>query len=181
MLTTTVNPGTSQSQYQLAYTSVGDIGQITLPTLATINFAWDQARREMLVTDIRGETQAFAYDNNDDPLSKTTENTSNGITQESSAIYDDLGRMTKAIGSASQTWTLAYDYLNNLASITDPLSNARSNTFDPLNRVTTQTDPESHTVSVRLRRPGRSHRHDRCAGPADDPRGRWLSATCFRK
>ena len=142
----TINPGGNQSQYQFAYTPPGDIRQITLPALATLQYTWDEARRMTQVMDIRGETESFAYDNDDDPILRDTAASNNALAETMSATYDDLGRLTSAIGSTSQTWTLAYDYLDNLLSITDPLSHGRSNTFDALNRVVTQTDPQGFTV-----------------------------------
>jgi RHS repeat-associated protein len=138
--------GTAPSEYQFAYDPVGDISQVTLPGGATVTYANDQGRRVTQVTNVRGETQSFTYDDNDDPLSLITDDATGTLTQTHSAAYDEWGRILQSIGAASQIWNLAYDNLSNLTSITDPLSHQRQNTIDPLNRVITQTDPQSATV-----------------------------------
>lgn len=155
LLTANVNAtslgGSAPSEYQFAYDAVGDLSQVTLPMGATIQYQYDPGRRLMKVTNVRGETRTFTYDNADDPLSLVTANASATTTQTHTAMYDEWGRIIQSIGAASQTWKLAYDGLNNLTSVTDPPIGAnpgvtRSNVFDGLNRVVTQTDPESHSV-----------------------------------
>jgi RHS repeat-associated protein len=146
-LTITLNPGSAQSQYQFAYNVMGDVTQITLPGGGYLQYTYDTARRVTLITNQRGETRAFTYDLNDDPLTETVKDGSGTITRQSSAAYDELGRIIQSLGAgASQTTTLAYDKLSNLTSVTDPLSHARQNAFDPLNRVITETNPDSQTV-----------------------------------
>lgn len=148
-LTVTVNPGASQSQYQFAYDVMGDVTQVTLPGGGYLQYAYDTARRVTSITNERGETRAFTYDAGDDPLTETVKDASATVRRQSSAAYDELGRIIQSIGAGSgQTTTLAYDNLDNLTSVTDPLSHVRQNAFDPLNRVITETNPESQTVEL---------------------------------
>lgn len=151
LLTSTVNPGSTQSEYQFQYDPVGDLTQVTLPRGATVQYNYDQGQRLTKVTDIRGETRTYTYDKNDDPLSLVTANGSGTTTQTHTAAYDEWGRIIQSIGAASQTWNLAYDNLSNLTTVTDPPvgvnpANVRANTYDGLNRVTVQTDPLSNSV-----------------------------------
>jgi RHS repeat-associated protein len=144
--TVTVNPGASQSEYQLAYTNAGDLSQITLPGGGYLQYTYNDARRLTLVTNDRGQTQAFTYDANGDRLSVQTKDASSTLTQQETATYDELGRMLQQIGAGSQTWTFAYDKVDNQVQATDARSKVFGATFDALNRVIVQTDPESHTV-----------------------------------
>lgn len=144
--TVIVNPGASQSQYQFAYTNAGDISQITLPGGGYLQYAYNDARRLTLVTNDRGQTQAFTYDANGDRLTAQTMDTSSTLTQQETATFDELGRVLQQIGAGSQTWTFAYDKLDNPVQTTDARSKVYGATFDALNRVIVQTDPESHTV-----------------------------------
>ncbi|HEX3365538.1 RHS repeat-associated core domain-containing protein [Phenylobacterium sp.] len=144
--TATVNPGASQSEYQFAYTNAGDIAQITLPGGGYLQYTYNDARRLTLVTNDRGQTQAFTYDANGDRLTAQTKDASSTLTQQETATYDELGRMLQQIGAGSQTWTFAYDKLDNPVQSTDARSKVYGATFDALNRVIVQTDPESHTV-----------------------------------
>jgi len=152
LLTSTVNPGAAQSEYQFAYDAVGDLTLVTLPMGATVQYAYDQGRRVTKVTDVRGETRTFTYDTNDDPLTLVTANSSGTTTQTHSATYDEWGRILQSIGSQSQTWNLAYDNLSNLLSVTDPPlgappGNERVYTYDALNRLATETDPSEPAIS----------------------------------
>jgi RHS repeat-associated protein len=152
LLTATINPGAAQSQYQFAYDAVGDVSEVTLPLGATLTYANDEGRRIAQITNVRGETETFAYDNDDDPLSLVTDNASGSPTLTHAAAFDEWGRIIQSLGAASQVWNLAYDNLSNLTSITDPplatglAGNIRQNAFDPLNRIVIQTDPLSATV-----------------------------------
>jgi RHS repeat-associated protein len=151
ILTRTINPGASQSEWQYLYDAMGDLTQLTLPTNGTLKYAYDQGQRLTTVTDIRNETKTFAYDANDDPVKLTIANGSGTTTFTHSAAYDEWGRAISLIGAASQTWSLAYDNLSNLTEVSDPAvgsnpANVRKTSWDALNRATVQIDPLSYTV-----------------------------------
>jgi len=145
-LTVIVNPGASQSEFQFVYTNAGDISQITLPGGGYLQYTYDNARRVTQIANDRGQTQAFTYDANGDRLTAQTNDASSTMTRQESAAYDELGRLLRAIGASSQTWSYAYDKLDNPVQVTDARSKVYGATFDALNRVIVQTDPESHTL-----------------------------------
>jgi YD repeat-containing protein len=64
-----------------------------------------------------------------------------------SQVFDELGRLLKSIGAASQTTSYAYDLDGNLTGITDPLSNPTGQSFDALNRLIKIAAPLSATTT----------------------------------
>jgi len=146
LLTATINPGGAASQYQFAYDAVGDLARVTLPAGASLTYTVDQDRRVAQLRNVRGETQTFAYDGKDDPLSLVTRNGAGSTTYSHASAYDEWGRLLQSIVNGAYIWNLAYDKLSNLTSVTDPLSHQRQNAWDPLNRVATRTDPQLNTI-----------------------------------
>jgi RHS repeat-associated protein len=148
-LSVTTQPGLSQSRYGFTYDAVGNLTQVTSPLGASLTNTVDQAGRVTVATDVRSESQALSYDNDNNPVSLTTNNATGSAQQSHSATYDEWGRLLQSIGGttpATQVWSLAYDKLSNLTSFTEPLSHQWQNNWDALNRITIQTDPQSATV-----------------------------------
>ncbi len=82
--------------------------------------------------------------------STTVKNPGGTIVRQQSALFDELGRLMKAIGAASQTTILGYDRTDNLTSVTDPRSNLFAYAYDALQRLIRTTDQESNQVNVTL-------------------------------
>jgi RHS repeat-associated protein len=154
-LTVTINPGSTQSEYQFGYTNAGDISQITLPGGGYLQYTYDDARRVTRIADNSGNEEDYSYDSGDNRLSTTIKNASGTITKTESATYDELNRILTAVGAGAQTWHFGYDAAGNLTSDTDPLSHIRQTAFDPLNRIISKTDPLSH--STQYARDGRDN------------------------
>lgn len=145
VLTATVNPGASQSQYQFAYNAVGDVTKITLPRGGYLQYTYDDARRLTLVTNDRGETVTLTPNAVGEPTSSVIK-TGSTITAQQTMVYDELGRLIQSIGAGAQTTNLGYDKVSNPTSLTDARGKLFTTAFDPLDRVITQTDPETHSV-----------------------------------
>ncbi|MFO0988476.1 MAG: hypothetical protein U1F37_14075 [Alphaproteobacteria bacterium] len=58
-----------------------------------------------------------------------------------SRAYDELSRLLRLVGAATQTTTFGYDNNSNLVSLTDPLNKTTGFGFDALNRLITATNP----------------------------------------
>jgi len=146
-LTTTVNPGASQSQFTYAYDVVGNISQITLPTGGYLQYTYDAASRLTQITNDKNETITLTPNNVGDPTLEVTKNASATITAQMSTVYDEVGSTIQVLGAASTTPTnLSYDKVANLKTVTDGRGKTTTNTFDALNRVTQVSNPESQTV-----------------------------------
>lgn len=148
-LTTTVNPGTSQSQFAFSYDIVGNLTQITLPTGGFLQYTYDSASRVTQVANDKGETIALTPDAMGNVTQSTVKDASGAIRQQESTVYDELGRLIQTIGAASTTpTTFAYDKLGNPTSTVDGRGKTWSNSFDQLNRLVTATNPESQSVNL---------------------------------
>jgi YD repeat-containing protein len=55
--------------------------------------------------------------------------------------YDELSRLLRTIGAATQTTNFGYDNNSNLTSLTDPRNKSTGFGFDALNRLITATNP----------------------------------------
>lgn len=146
-LTAIKNPGSSQSKYVFVYDIVGNLTQITLPTNGYLTYTYDLANRLTQIADDKGDTITLTPDGMGNPTQTTVKTSTGTITQQTSKVYDELGRLIQTLGAASTTPTkLAYDRVDNLTTITDGRSKVTNNTFDALNRVIKVTNPESQTV-----------------------------------
>ena len=148
VLTVTVNPGGSQSQYLFDYDAVGNLTKTTLPEGGYLQYTYDTASRLTLITNDRGETQTFAVNAMGDPTSLTVKTSGASITAQLSFAYDELGRLIQAIGAGSQTTGFGYDKVDNPKSVTDARGKLFQTAFDALNRVITETNPQSQTVQL---------------------------------
>jgi RHS repeat-associated protein len=146
-LTTTINPGASQSQFTYGYDVVGNLSQITLPTGGYLLYTYDAASRLTQVKNDKNETVTLTPNTVGDPTLEVTKNASATITAQMATVYDEVGSTIQVLGAASTTPTgLSYDKVANLKTVTDGRGKTTTNTFDALNRVTQVSNPESQTV-----------------------------------
>lgn len=146
VLTATVNPGGSQSQYAFEYDAVGNLTEITLPGGGYLQYTYDTASRLTEIANDRGQTQTFGVNAMGDPTSLTVRTSGSTVTQQMSFVYDELGRLIQAIGAGSETTGFAYDKVDNQTGVTDARGKLFQTSFDALDRVITETNPQSQTV-----------------------------------
>lgn len=144
----TVDPGANEAVTAFEYDAAGNITKVTRPNGAYLTYTYDDARRATRIENNLGEKIEFAY-NAAGLVTQTDVKASGGtIIQTQSAVYDEMGRLLKTIGAASQETVYAYDKIGNETGITDPRSNVYGYTFDALNRLIRETDPDSFQTNV---------------------------------
>jgi RHS repeat-associated protein len=146
LLTATINPGSSQSQYLFEYDAIGNLSKITLPEGGFLSYTYDDGGRLTLITNDRGQTQTFVNNALGDPTAVTVKTSGASISAQQSYAYDELGRLIQSIGAGSQTTGFTYDKVGNQTQKSDARSKVFQRAYDPLNRVITQTNPQSQTV-----------------------------------
>jgi RHS repeat-associated protein len=148
LTTVTVNPGASQAVTGLIYDAVGQVTRITRPDGSFLQYTYDNARRLTLVTNATGETVAYGYNLNGDVTSMTVKSATAVITRQMSLTYDELGRLLKSIGAATQTTTHSYDRTDLEVQVKDPRNNLYSYAYDSLTRLIRETDQEGSQVNL---------------------------------
>ena len=144
----TVNPGAAQAVTLVAYDVAGQVTKVTAPDGAFLSYTWNDAKRLTLVTNNTGETIAYTYNANGDQTSSTVKASGGAITRQMTMAYDELGRLMRSIGAASQQTSYAHDRTDNPVTVTDPRSNLYSFAYDGLSRVMRETDQESAQVNL---------------------------------
>ncbi|WP_162149144.1 RHS repeat-associated core domain-containing protein [Asticcacaulis benevestitus] len=147
VLTSTVNPGASQSQYAYTYDVVGNMTKMTLPTGGYLEYTYDAASRLTKIKNEKNETIDLTPDAEGQPTLQVVKNASATITAQQSMVYDEMGRLLRTVGGASTTSTrLGYDKVSNLTQTTDGRDKVWQTGFDALNRVIEETNPEAEKV-----------------------------------
>jgi YD repeat-containing protein len=95
-----------------------------------------------------GERVDYTYNLNGDMLTSTSKTSALVITKQMSMAYDELGRVLRQVGAATQTTTLSYDRTDNLTQVKDPRNNLYGLSYDGLNRLVQTTDQQSAQVKV---------------------------------
>jgi RHS repeat-associated protein len=144
----TVDPGGIAAITSFNYDVVGDVTKITRPNGAFLQYTRDDARRVTKVEDNTGASVSYFRDAMGNVTERRIQDSANDVLLAQTAIFDELGRLLRFVGAASQTWTHAYDKTSNLISVTDPRSNVYQWAFDPLNRLVRETDEVSARVDV---------------------------------
>jgi YD repeat-containing protein len=63
-------------------------------------------------------------------------------------VYDELGRLMRSLGAASQTITVSYDRTDNPVQVTDPRSNLYAYAYDAISRLVRTTDQGGSQVNL---------------------------------
>ena len=148
LTTITVNPGAVQAVTSIAYDPAGDVTKVTRPDGSFLQYSWNDARRLTLVTNNTGESIAYTYNANGDVTSSVVKSSTAVITKQMTLVYDELGRLMKSLGAASQTTTVSYDRTDNPVQVADPRSNLYGYAYDGVSRLVRTTDQGGSQVSL---------------------------------
>ncbi len=141
LISVTVDPGANQAATAITYDPAGQIETMTLPDGVTLTYEYDAAKRLTAVADGLGERIEYIYDAMGNRTAEAVKADGGAIARSQSWVYDELGRLLRHLGAASQQTTYAYDFNGNTVSVTDPLTRVTQNAYDGLNRLIQVTDP----------------------------------------
>ncbi len=122
----------------------GGTGHLNLLT----QYGYDYVGNVTAITDPRGNTTAFGYDNERRRIQRTEPAPFSYVTNWG---YSEIGlctssqRQTGDAGNPYQTWNIEYSASNRITTITDPSGYSSSFAFDTLDRLQSQTDAEGRT------------------------------------
>lgn len=124
-----------------AHDAIGQITQVTRGDGSWLQYTWDGARRLTKITNNQGETVEYDYDVMGNRTAQRLKDASATLTQQQSWVYDELGRLLRAVGAAGQTSQYGYDLNDNPTLSTTPRQHSTSSSYDALNRLVSSTDP----------------------------------------
>jgi RHS repeat-associated protein len=137
----TVNPGVGEAVTGMAYDAAGNLVSMTLPDGATLAYEYDSASRLTAIENGAGERIEYNLDAMGHRTAEAVKANGGAVARSQSWVFDELGRLLRHLGAASQQTEYAYDLNGNTVSVTDPLSRVTQNAFDALNRLIRVTDP----------------------------------------
>lgn len=132
---------TAGSTTSFEHDAVGQITKVTRGDGSWLTYTWDDARRLRSITNNLGEKVEYDYDAMGNRTAQRLNDPSGLLTQQQSWVYDELGRLLRAVGAQGQIQQYGYDLNDNLAASTTPKQHSTTNGYDALDRLITSTDP----------------------------------------
>ncbi len=139
--TRTVGTGAEAARTEFAYDNAGKLKHLTLPNGATLDYGYDSAQRLTAITDGLGNRIEYTLDAMGNRTREAIYDASGTLRRTRTGVYDHLGRLSEALGAASQGTRYGYDANGNRTSLTDALGRVTSQAFDALDRLIGVTDP----------------------------------------
>lgn len=137
-LSSTSTAGNSTS---FEHDAIGQITKVTRGDGSWLQYTWDDARRLKSITNNLGEKVEYDYDPMGNRTAQRLKDASGLLTQQQSWVYDELGRLLRAVGAQGQTRQYGYDLNDNLATGVTPKQQSTTNSYDALDRLVASTDP----------------------------------------
>ena len=144
----TVNPGPAQARTAITYDAIGQVTRVTAPDGSFLQYAWSNARRLVSVANNGGERVDYRYNRNGDVTLRTVKSASGAIIRQQSALFDELGRLMRAIGAAGQQTVYRYDRTDNLTEVRDPRGGLFAYAYDGLQNLSSLTDQVGARVKL---------------------------------
>lgn len=132
---------TAGSTTSFEHDAVGLITKVTRGDGSWLSYTWDGARRLTKIANNLGETVEYDLDAMGNRTAQRLKDASNSLTQQQTWVYDELGRLLRAVGAAGQTSRYQYDLNDNPSASTNPRQFSHNQAYDALDRLVSNTDP----------------------------------------
>ncbi|MBS7662409.1 RHS repeat protein [Pseudomonas lalucatii] len=132
---------TAGSTTAFEHDAVGLITKVTRGDGSWLSYTWDGARRLTKISNNLGKTVEYDLDPMGNRTAQRLKDASNNLTQQQTWVYDELGRLLRAVGAAGQTSRYQYDLNDNPSASTNPRQFSHSQAYDALDRLVSNTDP----------------------------------------
>jgi RHS repeat-associated protein len=123
--------------------NIGQIIKVTRGDGSWLIYTWDSARRLEKITNNLSESVEYDYDPMGNRTSQILKDASSTLTQQQTWVYDELGRLLRAVGAEGQTQQTGYDLNGNPNRSTTPKQHSTAIGYDALNRLVSTTDPRN--------------------------------------
>lgn len=98
-----VRHGTGDAVTIIEYNAAGDVTKVTLPDGSFLAYTYDNARRLTAIANQSGETIEFTHDLAGNVTQQVTKDTGGTIKRTQTRAYDELSRLLRLVGAATQT------------------------------------------------------------------------------
>ncbi|AYF89902.1 DUF4329 domain-containing protein [Pseudomonas sp. DY-1] len=132
---------TAGSTTSFEHNAVGQIIKLTRGDGSWLAYTYDGARRLTAISNNLGEQVEYDLDAMGNRTAQRIKDPSNNLTQQQQWVYDELGRLLRAVGAAGQTSRYQYDLNNNPTGHTNPRNFSHTSSFDALDRLISSADP----------------------------------------
>ncbi|MCQ4297682.1 RHS repeat protein [Pseudomonas stutzeri] len=132
---------TAGSSTSFEHDAIGQITKVTRGDGSWLQYTWDDARRLTAISNNVGEKVEYDYDLMGNRTAQRLNDASGVLTQQQTWVYDELGRLLRAVGAQGQIRQYGYDLNDNLALGTTPKQHSTANSYDALDRLVASTDP----------------------------------------
>ena len=136
------------SSTSFEHDAVGLIIKVTRGDGSWLQYTWDGARRLSKIANNLGETIEYSRDAMGNRTAQRLKDASNNLTQQQTWVYDELGRLLRAVGAAGQTSSYQYDLNDNPTGSTNPRQFSHTQAYDALDRLVASTDPQSGVTAM---------------------------------
>jgi|GEM_PF-364664 len=106
----------------------------------TLSNTFDNLNRLATMVGAEGQTAAYFYDDNDNPVALT-----DPLNNKTAWSYDALNRLANSVDADGLSTQTTYDANDNLLSVTDPLTHKTQYNYDGLGNQLTLTSPDTGT------------------------------------
>lgn len=106
----------------------------------TLSNTFDSLNRLATMVGAEGQTAAYLYDDNDNPVALT-----DPLNNKTTWSYDALNRLANSVDADGLSTQTTYDANDNLLSVTDPLTHKTQYSYDGLGNQLTLTSPDTGT------------------------------------
>jgi len=144
----TVDAAGVSSVTSFNYDALGQVTQVTNADGSQFNYAYSDVRRLTSITDANSNKVTYTHDLMGNITATKIEDGTSALLLQQTAVYDELGRLLKAIGASNQEWTYAYDKVSNLTDATDPRNNSTTLGYNGLRQLIQETDAASATTQT---------------------------------
>lgn len=127
-----------------SYDGVGQLKRMTRPDGSWLEYQYDDAHRPIKLSDNLGNATSFTLNANGKVTKRQVLDATATVATQRGWAYDQLGRVTQEIDSASRIQVqYQYDANGNRSQVIDALGSAHTYAYDALNRLNRHTDPLS--------------------------------------
>lgn len=139
---------TAGSTTSFEHDAIGQITKATRGDGSWLQYTWSGARRLTKITNNLGESVEYDYDPMGNRTAQRLKDASATLTQQQTWVYDELGRLLRAIGAQNQIQQYGYDLNDNPTLSTTPKQHSTNSSYDALNRLVSSTDPRNGVTAL---------------------------------